>query len=146
MIDGIGLKPYEERLKILKLTTLIERRARGGLIEVFKIFKGLYTSGENFLKFSRSGTNIVLGDNCAGVHSFQMRVARFWNKIPVYVKMADNILDFKSRLENFKVNNINKPGHFWELSDEVFKRIDDSNRTSYVDFMCNNQYIAKRKM
>ena len=36
MIDGVGLLPYSERLETLKLTTLIERRARGDLIEVFK--------------------------------------------------------------------------------------------------------------
>ena len=31
MIDGVGLLPYSERLETLKLTTLIERRARGDL-------------------------------------------------------------------------------------------------------------------
>ena len=36
MIDGVGLLPYSERLETLKLTTLIERHARGDLIEVFK--------------------------------------------------------------------------------------------------------------
>ena len=36
MIDGVGLLPYSERLAILGLTTLVERRARGDLIEVFK--------------------------------------------------------------------------------------------------------------
>ena len=36
MINGIGLLPYSERLEILGLTTLAERRARGDLIEVYK--------------------------------------------------------------------------------------------------------------
>jgi len=31
---------YEDRLNILKLTTLEIRRLRGDLIEVFKMFKG----------------------------------------------------------------------------------------------------------
>ena len=39
MIDGLGLLPYSERLETLKLTTLIERCARGDLIEVFKAKK-----------------------------------------------------------------------------------------------------------
>ena len=33
MIDEVGLLPYSERLGVLKLTTLIERRTRGDLIE-----------------------------------------------------------------------------------------------------------------
>ena len=39
MIDGVGLLPYSERLETLKLTTLIERCARGDRIEVFKAKK-----------------------------------------------------------------------------------------------------------
>ena len=37
MIDEVGLLPCSERLGVLKLTTLIERRTRGDLIEVLKI-------------------------------------------------------------------------------------------------------------
>ena len=39
MIDGNGLLTYEKRLESLGLTTLLESRARGDLIENFKIFK-----------------------------------------------------------------------------------------------------------
>ena len=39
LIDGIGLM-LRHRLSSLKLTTVIEHRARGDLIEVFKIFRG----------------------------------------------------------------------------------------------------------
>ena len=44
-----------------------------------------------------------------------------------------------------KQEYINKPGHYWELSEEIFNRIDDSNRQNYVDFMKTNPHIAKRK-
>ena len=40
MISGLSEMGYEERLKILGLTTLETRRLRGDLIEVFKILKG----------------------------------------------------------------------------------------------------------
>ncbi|KAL5260219.1 hypothetical protein ACHWQZ_G010365 [Mnemiopsis leidyi] len=47
MIEGVGLLPYSERLQILQLTTLAERRSRGDLIEVYKAsqeFNGCFYS------------------------------------------------------------------------------------------------------
>ena len=41
LIDGIGLMTYEQRCVELGLTTLLERRARGDLIETFKIVNGI---------------------------------------------------------------------------------------------------------
>ena len=38
MIEEVGLLPYSERLQILELTTLAERRSRGDLIEVYNQF------------------------------------------------------------------------------------------------------------
>ena len=40
MIDGFKAIPYEERLQLLRLTTLETRRLRGDLIETFKMAKG----------------------------------------------------------------------------------------------------------
>ena len=40
LISSLKDKNYEERLRILKLTTLETRRIRGDLVEVFKIFRG----------------------------------------------------------------------------------------------------------
>ena len=42
MIDGLGLMTYRERLDKLNLTTLLERRVRGHLIEMFKIQETLF--------------------------------------------------------------------------------------------------------
>ena len=151
LIDGIGLLSYRERLQELKLTTLIERRARGDLIEVFKTFTGPghCNYGSEFFKPSCSGMNIRLGsDPAAKVNSFQLRVVKFWNKLDNYVKRAENVVDFKILLESFKQDTINKgksAGHYWELSEEIFNRIDDSSRDSYARFMINNHYIAKKK-
>ena len=98
LIDGIGLETYRCRLNKLKLTTLIERRARGEIIEVFKIFRGLCQYGDNLFKFSRSGMNIVLNERSYSINTFQSRVFSYWNKIPDYVKLADDIIDFKNKL------------------------------------------------
>jgi len=40
MVEGLKHKKYQERLNILNLTTLEKRRARGDLIETFKLLKG----------------------------------------------------------------------------------------------------------
>ena len=49
LIDGVGLKPYQERLLHLDLTTLLERRARGDLIETFRILNGIANYGKIYL-------------------------------------------------------------------------------------------------
>ena len=50
--------PYYDRLKRLKLTTLVTRRVRGDLIEVFRIIKGFEEVDSNiFLKLA-SSTNL----------------------------------------------------------------------------------------
>ena len=136
---------YKERLKKLKLTTLIERRARGDLIEVFKIFRGLCMYGKTLLKFSRSGMNIVLKSSCPGVNKFELRVVNYWNKLPDELKLADTVTSFKIGLEVYKTNNFSKQGNYWDLADEVYSRINDSNRLNYISFMKENEYIAKRK-
>ena len=145
LIDGIGLLPYEERLKKLKLTTLIERRARGDLIELFKIFRGLCSYGSALFKFSRSGMNVVINKNKSCVNNFQMRVAGFWNRIPDQVKLSADVDEFKINLENYKLKRFDMKGNYWELSEEIFSRINNSNRQNYIDFMTENPFIAKRK-
>ena len=47
IIEGIGLLPYRQRLQRLRLTTLLERRMRGDLIETFKIVNGYVNYGHN---------------------------------------------------------------------------------------------------
>ena len=62
MIDEVGLLPYSERQETLKLTTLIERHARGDLIEIFILMlrrKKEFSSINGVFKFSRSGMNLI---------------------------------------------------------------------------------------
>ena len=54
-IDGLGLLTYEERLEKLGLTTLLERRTRGDLIDTFKNIAGISNYGEIFLNVSKIG-------------------------------------------------------------------------------------------
>ena len=66
MIDEVGLLPYSERLEILKLTTLTERRCRGDLIEVFKA-KNVFSDIKGVFNYGRSGSNLL-----SSVNSYSM--------------------------------------------------------------------------
>ena len=50
IFEGMGLLPYHQRLQRLRLTTLLERRMRGDLIETFKIINGFVNYGHNMLR------------------------------------------------------------------------------------------------
>ena len=147
LIDNVGLLPYKTRLHELGLTTLLERRARGDLIETFKIVNGISDYGEKLFKFSRSGEKLVTrpGDEHRIKHSFfARRVINYWNKLPSHVKFSKSTDSFKNNLLRFKRDNI-QIGNYWELSDEIFNRISDSNRDEYVAFVSNNPIFARRR-
>ena len=146
MIDGVGTMTYESRLNKLGLTTLLERRTRGDLIETFRIVSGIAKYGENLFQFSRSGKNLLSrpGDQNTFKHGLlSRRVISYWNKLPVHVKSAKTVDTFKNRLSNFKTNNISSLGHYWELSNEIFRRTDNCDRKDYITFMKANPQIAK---
>ena len=100
-----------ERLETLKLTTLIERLARGDLNKVFKTKKE-FSSINGVFKFSRSGMNLMSTfNNYDGSTKFRKlkmnfineRVVSFWNKLPTDIKMEQLIDSFKSMLEGYKL-------------------------------------------
>ena len=101
LVDGIGLLTYNDRLKKLRITTVIERRARGDIIELLKIFRGLCSYGSSLFKFSRSGMNIVLTKNASNINTFQIRVAKYGNKIPDDVKLSAD----KNKNKNNDINH-----------------------------------------
>ena len=146
MIDGIGILSYEKRLEFLGLTTLLERRARGDLIETFKIWSKIANYGDKLFKISRNGNNLVSrpGDQNKFKHGFlSRRVIHYWNKLPVDVKSAKTVDSFKNKLLKFKQNNLTDIGQYWKLSDEIFRRVENGDRNQYVNFMQNNPQVAK---
>ena len=97
---------------------------------------------------SRSGARLVIrpGDGNPKKHDFlSRRVVGFWNKLPEHIKAAKTVDSFKNKLEKFKATNCKSSGQYWELSQEIFSRINDSGRDDYVDFMLDNPEVAKRK-
>ena len=127
------------------LTTLLERRARGDLIETFKIINGFSDYGSDLFKISRSGVNLISkpGDQHKIRHSFfSRRVLSYWNKLPTSVKFSKSVDNFKNNLSNFRKLNFLDKSHYWGLSNEIFNRI-DSNRSNYVSFVKNNPDYAR---
>ena len=149
LIDGIGLRTYGERLNALSLTTLLERRARGDLIETFKIVGGLVSYGSKFFNISRSG-KLIYPANYGKFSQrtsdfFSKRVVNYWNKLPSVVRNSKSVDQFKVNLENFKRTKHNVVGNYWELSDEVLNRIKDDNRRSHTEYLLDHPFVAKFK-
>lgn len=125
IIEGMTDLTYKQRLEKLNMTTLLERRMRGDLIETFKILNGFNNYGQNlFRRSSRTGNLTYRSDN-TNIDFFSNRVIKYWNKLPEFVKNVNTVNGFKNALDKFRTNGINNQlqGHFWELSNEIFNRI-----------------------
>ena len=101
---------YKDRLSLLKLPYLEERRVSGDLIETFKLLKGIakpdycilfklsvdYTVREHTFK-------IVKNSFCLNVRKnfFSNRVWDAWNELPQYVVDAETVNSFEARLDKF---------------------------------------------
>ena len=151
-INGLGQLSYRDRIEILQLTTLLERRVRGDLIETYKIYSGVANYGQDLFRFSRNGYNILypVGKRSPKQADFlNTRVIEYWNKLPDYVKDSSTVDQFKSRIEAFKVRS-RKCGdlitNYWSLSDTLLDKINDFNRESHIKFLIENPEIAKYKM
>ena len=155
MIDGLGLLTYRERLDRLKLTTLLERRMRGDLIEMFKIVNhhvnygsGLFNNLSGRLNVAARVQNSKPTKNKTDF--FAQRVILFWNRLPYSVKSnCPNVDSFKSKLDSFRDKGYvaGVQGQFWELSYEIFDRVEvsDSHRKQYRDYMTEHPFVARRR-
>jgi hypothetical protein len=105
-IPGIGKKPYEERLEILGMTTLVERRKRGDMIELHKIMTGRTQVRKELMFNLPTNSQCTRGktnDNLFKQHTrldirknfFTQRVINDWNKLPQELKKVDSTLTFK---------------------------------------------------
>ena len=77
---------------------------------------------------------------------FAQRVLRYWNSLPPLVKVSESVTGFKRGLDAFRLHGYqaNKLGHYWELSYDIFDRIDESvsNRNSYVSYRGGSRELA----
>ena len=106
-VPGLKHLEYSERLIKIGLPTLVFRRLRGDMIEIFKIMAGIYdnevtptipkgnehTRGHQRKIFIR-GARLNLRKNF-----FTVRVGQVWNKLPEEVVMAKDVNAFKRLLD-----------------------------------------------
>ena len=107
MVLGLENNSYEERLKLLKLPTLIYRRARGDLIQVYKYLHNINKLPESM--FDLAGEGRTRGHslklkksqyrlNIRG-HFFSQRVINLWNALQEETVSAQSLNAFKNRLD-----------------------------------------------
>jgi hypothetical protein len=112
LVDGLKELPYSDRLKKLNLPTLVYRRARGDMIEMWKHFH-IYdhnTIAASFQPRKRTSRQhqyqlhpLRPNDGKRGIqtNSFYFRTADTWNKLPKCVVDAKNIDTFKNTLDEY---------------------------------------------
>ncbi len=112
---------YSERLKKLKLPTLLYRRMRGDMLETFKILTHKHDREvSNFLPLHREQRpNSKTRGNYLKLHKrkslhvprdkfFSNRVTDWWNSLPNTVIAAPSILSFEKRLNKYWSNLVVK--------------------------------------
>ena len=151
---------FLQHLEILGLTTLIERHARGDLIEVFKAKHGLSLINGVF-NFGRSGINLVSKSGKSSEtkvknlkwHYISDRTKCYRNKLPSDVKNASSLNIFRNALDNYKNDCLSsgfyRAGNCWDLSCEVLNRIEDNsyldNKQLFNEYLKDNPFVAQKK-
>ena len=148
-INGFGELPYKQRLDKLNLTALLERRARGDLIEAYNILTGKTNYGQDMFRTSRHGERILFATDKRIAHQndfLSSRVINYWNKLPTDVKLADTVDCFKSRLQAHKMRCLSYSEisdlNYWELSTTLLNKINDSTRDQHIEFLRDNPRVA----
>ena len=108
---------YASRCDKWKLTSLTERRARGDLITMFKIQKGLEVvnwHNPQIIHRARAGrrpqlSRELIKNSQIRYNFFLNRVARSWNRLPDEVVDAKSVVEFKSKLDNFTMGCYSEP-------------------------------------
>ena len=114
LIPGFRDLSYEQRLQRLKLPTLVYRRLRGDMIEVFKILTGIYDprASKGLLPLYR---DMVRNPERMRGHKWKLyktrsrlnlrhkffgnRVVDIWNDLPEHVVDAPSVHSFERRLD-----------------------------------------------
>ena len=111
LIDGYANLDYEERLRRLDLPTLVYRRARGDMIEVYKHFHAYDQEqipdifqrqfyGKRKHEYQLLWRKPKDGVRGLQANSFYYRVMKVWNDLPAETVHSPTINVFKKRLDD----------------------------------------------
>lgn len=128
LVDGLSKLDYPERLKRLKLPTLVFRRRRGDIIEMYKHFHTydkctLAPSFKPRERLSRKHRfQLHTPPTKDGTHGPQsnfyfQRTTKIWNDLPEKVVEAENVNQFKKRLDEIWKDNAIRYDHKAESRD-----------------------------
>ena len=114
IIPEISNRSYQERLRTLRLPSLYQRRRRGHMITLFKIFSGRVNIDVNKCFTLRDGNTrgprwkIFKERASSRVQQMNLsfRAVNDWNSLPSSALDATSLPAFKSRLDKHRGNNI----------------------------------------
>jgi len=112
LVKGLRKKTYEERLKVLGIYPLHQRRLRGDLIETYKMTgkERVNSIASCFFQMAPEVNNLrghsmkVYVPQCAKTVRktfFSVRVCNSWNSLPQHVIEAQSTNSFKNRLDKY---------------------------------------------
>ena len=124
MVAGLRSRNYVDKLKEVGLTTLEERRARGDMIQTFRIIQGVdnvetgtwFTmanererEGATSTRNNRDTTRLVEGDSNYELRRnfFSQRVPSRWNALPQSTRQQSTVLGFKAAFDG---TTLRQPG------------------------------------
>ena len=84
---------------------------RGDLIETFKIVNGFTDYGRDWFRLSSRLNHLILRSNFPPVNFFANQVVKYYNRLPLHVRIASNVTSFKKHLEKFCNVNFHKIAH-----------------------------------
>ena len=127
MISNLKGRVYEDRLREVGLTTLVERRRRGDMITMYRLMSGKDRVDSNLwfdMANQREGatsTRQVRGHLNVDIpqpgrlqmrrSQFSQRVALDWNSLPDWVKQAQTVDNFKNNLDKYWYPELSKVTH-----------------------------------
>ena len=130
LLPGMEKRTYEERMRILRLPSLVYRRFRGDAIEVYKHTHGLYGT---CLRVPLENRPVVKTRG----HPYRLmkervrldqranylfnRMTEPWNRLPAAVVMAPSVNAFKGRFDRYYANQmqITDPGQLYTAYGEM---------------------------
>ena len=128
MISNLRGRLYEDRLREVGLTTLVERRTRGDMITMYRLMTGkdrvdstlwfdmaTQREGATSTRQVRGHLNVDIpqpGRLQLRRGQFSQRVALCWNSLPDWVKQAQTVNHFKNNLDKHwypELGNVSHP-------------------------------------